>query len=114
LGATQIRVIDSGGHTLGYVVYHFEDDSLLFVGDTLFPLGCGRIFEGTAEQMWSSLSRIAALPPWTRVYSAHEYALDNARFAKSVDNSEPVRRRIGQVIALRARGEATVPTTIGV
>jgi hydroxyacylglutathione hydrolase len=113
LGETRIVVIDSGGHTLGHIVYHLVDDGMLFAGDTLFPMGCGRIFEGTPEQMWASLSRIAALPPETVVYSAHEYTLGNARFALSVDDSEAVADRAADVAAARERGEPTVPTTIG-
>ena len=112
LGNAKVRVIDSGGHTLGHIVYHMPASGLLFAGDTLFPMGCGRIFEGTAEQMWNSLSRLAELPPETIVYSAHEYTLGNALFAGSVDGSENVVARIADVKAKRERGEWTVPTTI--
>lgn len=112
LGETALTVIDSGGHTLGHIVYHATDDGLLFAGDTLFPMGCGRLFEGTPEQMWASLSRIAALPGETTVYSAHEYTLGNARFALTVDDSILVAERAVRVAAARGRGEWTVPTTI--
>jgi hydroxyacylglutathione hydrolase len=113
LGETPLDVIDSGGHTLGHIVYHAPADGLLFAGDTLFPMGCGRLFEGTPEQMWDSLSRLVALPPQTIVYSAHEYTLANARFALSVDPDEAVAARAAAVAAAREAGLWTVPTTIG-
>lgn len=112
LGDTRFEVIASGGHTLGHIVYHSAQAGIAFVGDTLFPMGCGRLFEGTAAQMWDSLSRIAALPPETVVYSAHEYTLANARFALSVDKDAAVVARAAAVAEARSRGEATVPTTI--
>lgn len=112
LGATRFEVIDTGGHTLGHIVYYSAGAGIAFVGDTLFPMGCGRLFEGTADQMWSSLSRLAALPPETIVYSAHEYTLANARFAMSVDTDPAVSARAAAVAAARQRGEPTVPTTI--
>ncbi|MET0250208.1 MAG: hydroxyacylglutathione hydrolase [Sphingobium sp.] len=113
LGETEIEVMASGGHTLGHIVYHLPEPGLLFAGDTLFPMGCGRLFEGTAAQMWDSLSRIAALPRETVVYSAHEYTLANATFALSVDDSPVVAKRAAEVAQARARSEWTVPTTIG-
>lgn len=113
LGGTPLDVIDSGGHTLGHIVYHAPVDGLLFAGDTLFPMGCGRLFEGSPEQMWDSLSRLAALPPETIVYSAHEYTLANARFALSVDPGEAVAARAAEVATAREAGLWTVPTTIG-
>ncbi|MDX9997188.1 MAG: hydroxyacylglutathione hydrolase [Phenylobacterium sp.] len=113
LGATRFRVLESGGHTLGHVAYYDEADKVAFVGDTLFALGCGRIFEGTAEQMWASLQRLAALPDDTVVYCAHEYTASNARFALSVDKAPALKQRAEQIFATRERGEPTVPTTIG-
>lgn len=112
LGETRFEVIDSGGHTLGHVAYHDAADAIAFVGDTLFALGCGRLFEGTAEQMWSSLSRVAGLPDATTVYCAHEYTASNARFALSVDDDPALQARAAAVFAARERGEPTVPTTI--
>lgn len=112
LGETRFEVIETGGHTLGHIVYYSAQAGVAFVGDTLFPMGCGRLFEGTPDQMWASLSRIAALPPETVVYSAHEYTLANARFALSVDKGEAVAARAEAVADARSRGEATVPTTI--
>ena len=113
LGETRFEVLESGGHTLGHIAYYDADDRTAFVGDTLFALGCGRLFEGTPEQMWDSLQRLASLPDDTRVYCAHEYTASNARFALSVDDSDALRDRAEAVFAARERGEPTVPTTIG-
>lgn len=113
LGDTVLRVLDTQGHTNGHVSYHDAEDALVFVGDTLFALGCGRLFEGDAQTMWTSLSKLAALPDDTLVYCAHEYTASNARFALSLDDDPVVARRCDEVFALRARGEPTVPTTIG-
>jgi hydroxyacylglutathione hydrolase len=112
LGETRFEVIDTGGHTLGHITYFDAEDQIAFVGDTLFALGCGRLFEGTAEQMWTSLSRLAALPEETAVYCAHEYTASNARFALSVDDNPLLKIRAEEVFAARERGEPTVPTTI--
>ena len=112
LGQSQFSVIDTGGHTLGHVTYYDAADGIAFVGDTLFALGCGRLFEGTAEQMWASLSRLAALPGDTAVYCAHEYTASNARFALSIDQDPVLKTRAEAVFAARERGEPTVPTTI--
>src|SRR5579862_8716424 len=112
LGETQFQVIDTGGHTLGHITYFDAADQIAFVGDTLFALGCGRLFEGTPEQMWASLSRLAALPDDTAVYCAHEYTASNARFALSVDDNPLLKVRADEIFAARERGEPTVPTTI--
>lgn len=114
LGETTFQVIESGGHTLGHIAFFDAADRVAFVGDTLFALGCGRLFEGTPEQMWDSLQRLAALPDDTRVYCAHEYTASNARFALSVDDSAALKARAEAIFAARERGEWTVPTTIGV
>lgn len=113
LGDTRFEVLDTGGHTLGHVCYYSRVDGTIFVGDTLFPLGCGRVFEGTPQQMWASLSRLAALPDDTVAYSAHEYTLSNARFAQTVDQSEALMQRIALIEEMRFQGLPTVPTTIG-
>lgn len=114
LGQTRFDVIGAPGHTLGHVVYHDAGDGLVFVGDTLFPMGCGRLFEGTAQQMWSTLRRLADLPSETCVFAAHEYAVANARFAVSIDDDRVVRARADALFAARERGEPTIPTTMGV
>ena len=113
LGETRFEVIESGGHTLGHIAYFDAADRIAFVGDTLFALGCGRLFEGDPAQMWASLSRLAALPDETRVYCAHEYTASNARFALSVDDDPALKARAAEIFAKRERGEPTVPTTIG-
>ena len=112
LGETRFAVLETGGHTLGHISYFDAADHVAFVGDTLFALGCGRLFEGTAQQMWTSLQKLAALPDDTRVYCAHEYTASNARFALSVDDSPALKSRADAVFAARERGEPTVPTTI--
>ncbi len=113
LGDTRFDVIETGGHTLGHVSLHAPDAATVFTGDALFSMGCGRMFEGTPEQMWAGLERLAALPDDTVVWSAHEYTAANARFALSVDPDPAVKRRAEEVFAARERGEATVPSTLG-
>ena len=114
VGTLRAMVIDVGGHTLGHIAYHLPDEELAFVGDALFALGCGRMFEGTPEQMWAGLERLRALPDQTTIYCAHEYTLANARFALSVDPENPDLRAYAQEVkAKREAGEWTVPTNIG-
>lgn len=106
-------VFDVPGHTRGHIAYWFADDRALFCGDTLFAMGCGRLFEGTPAQMWRSLGKLKVLPGDTRVFCAHEYTQSNARFALTVDGGNPdLVARAAEVDALRARGVATVPSTI--
>lgn len=113
LGASKAIVRDTPGHTLGHIIYHFADDGAAFVGDTIFAMGCGRLFEGTPAQMWDSLSKIAAMPAGTKLYCAHEYTKANAAFALSVDPAnDDLKRRAAEVDALRARNVPTVPTTV--
>lgn len=113
-GSHRARVLDVPGHTRGHIAYHFADDGVAFVGDTLFALGCGRLFEGTADQMWTSLQKLMALPDETVVYCAHEYTQANARFAVTVEpQNADLAARVKEIDAKRARGEPTVPTTIG-
>jgi hydroxyacylglutathione hydrolase len=113
LGGIEAEVLEVPAHTAGHIAYHLPTENVVFVGDTLFAMGCGRLFEGTAEQMHANLSRLAALPPETRVYCAHEYTLSNARFAVTVEpDNDALARRLAEVEAARAAGEATVPTTI--
>ncbi len=113
LGASRAVVRDTPGHTLGHIIYHFVDDAAAFVGDTIFALGCGRLFEGTPQQMWSSLSKIVVMPPATRLYCAHEYTQSNARFALTVDpENASLIARAAAIAAARARDEPTVPSTV--
>lgn len=114
LGAARARVIDVPGHTRGHIAYSFDEEHVAFVGDTLFALGCGRLFEGTAQQMWASLGKLMELPDDTVVYCAHEYTQSNARFALTVEpDNAALAIRAKEIDEKRARGEWTVPTTIG-
>jgi hydroxyacylglutathione hydrolase len=107
------RVIDVPGHTAGHISFIFDDERIAFVGDTLFAMGCGRLFEGTPDQMYGSLQRLTALPPETRLYCAHEYTLSNARFAAHAAPGEPaIAARLAEIEQRRARGEITVPTSV--
>lgn len=113
-GKAQATVFFVPGHTRGHIAYWFKDSAALFSGDTLFSIGCGRLFEGTPQQMWTSLSRLRALPPQTQVYCAHEYTESNLRFAVSVDpNNAALRKREAEVRALRSVGKFSVPSTLG-
>ena len=113
LGESVAQVIDTPGHTAGHIIYYFAEDGAAFVGDTIFAMGCGRLFEGTPDQMHRSLSKVAALPPETRLYCAHEYTQANAVFALTVDpHNDALKTRAREVDALRAQGEPTVPTTL--
>lgn len=113
-GNHRAHIFDVSGHTIGHIAYYFETDAMLFSGDALFALGCGRLFEGTPDQMWSSLKKLRALPDDTVVYCAHEYTQANARFALTVEpqNSDLV-ARAKEIDLLRADGKPTVPSTIG-
>ncbi len=112
-GGHAAQVIETPGHTLGHIAYYFAQDEVVFVGDTLFALGCGRVFEGTYEQMWDSLQKLMALPPETTVYCGHEYTQANANFALTIepDNADLV-ARASDIADKRSRGEPTVPTTL--
>lgn len=113
LGETALEVTDTPGHTLGHIVYRDAAGGQAFVGDTLFALGCGRLFEGTPDQMWDSLQKLAAWPDETTVWCAHEYTAANARFALSLDDRSEMAARAAEVFAARDRGQPTAPTTIG-
>lgn len=112
-GSTACEVLDVPGHTAHHVAYHFADDRALFPGDTLFSLGCGRLFGGTAQQMWDSLKKLRALPAHTKVYCAHEYTNANADFALSVDpDNADLQHRADEVVKLREAGRPTVPSLL--
>jgi hydroxyacylglutathione hydrolase len=114
-GASKAMVYDTPGHTSGHIIFHFAEDGAAFVGDTIFAMGCGRLFEGTAEQMWASLSKIAALPAQTKLYCAHEYTQANAAFALSVDPANAqLKTRAREVDRLRAAGTPTIPTDVAI
>jgi hydroxyacylglutathione hydrolase len=113
LGSVEAEVIDVPAHTAGHIAYHLPSEQVAFVGDTLFAMGCGRLFEGTAEQMFANMQRLAALPGETQVYCAHEYTLSNGRYARVAEpDNAAIAQRMAEVEAARQRGEATVPTTI--
>ena len=113
LGGVRAMVLDVPAHTAGHIAYHFESEQVAFVGDTLFAMGCGRLFEGTAAQMFDNMRTLEALGDATAIYCAHEYTLSNARFAVTVEpDNAALQQRVLDVVAARERGEATVPTTI--
>ncbi len=107
------EVMATPGHTLGHISFYFPGAQALFCGDTLFSLGCGRLLEGTAAQMFTSLARFKALPPVTKIYCGHEYTEANGRFALTVEpNNQALAARIQQVAALRAKGLPTLPALL--
>lgn len=113
IGGASATIWSVPGHTAGHIAFHFEDRAVIFTGDTLFAMGCGRLFEGTAEQMHGNMRRFAALPGDTRVYCGHEYTLSNARFAAVAEpDNAAIAERLVEVTAMREQGEPTIPTTI--
>jgi hydroxyacylglutathione hydrolase len=113
-GAAKLRVIEVPGHTLGHIAYYIADGGILLPGDTLFSLGCGRLFEGTPAQMFASLAKFADLPDATLVCSAHEYTASNAKFALTVEpDNEALLARAAEVAALREKGLPSLPVTLG-
>ena len=114
LGGQAARVLEVPAHTSGHIAFHFADERVLFAGDTLFAMGCGRLFEGTADQMFANMVRLRELPPETQVYCAHEYTQSNGRYARVAEpGNAAIAQRMEEVDRLRAAGEPTVPTTIG-
>ena len=108
------NVIETPGHTLGHIVYWFHADNLVFAADTLFSVGCGRVIEGTMDQMWGSMLKMCDLPDETKVFCGHEYTAANIKFALSVDKDNPaLEMRAEQAAKQIAAGEPTIPTTIG-
>tara|TARA_B100000678_G_scaffold281461_1_gene279333 strand:+ start:688 stop:1443 length:756 start_codon:yes stop_codon:yes gene_type:complete len=113
LGAHEARVIDVSGHTNGHIAFHLAGDGIAFVGDSVFALGCGRMFEGQPQQFWDSLERIKALPPETTLYCAHEYTAANAKFALHADPENAALKAYAEAVdAARAKDEPTVPTVL--
>ncbi len=114
VGQARARVMLTPGHTAGHAVYWFADDHVAFTGDTLFSMGCGRLFEGTPARMWESLSRLRQLPEETWIYCAHEYTAKNGRFAQAVMGDSPaLKARLAQVADRRARHQPTLPVDLG-
>jgi hydroxyacylglutathione hydrolase len=113
IGDIEAKIIETPGHTAGHIVYVFEEDQIAFCGDTLFALGCGRVFETPLSVMWNSLVKLAGLPGETQVYCGHEYTESNARFSLTIEpENEELQARAKAIAALRAAGKPTVPTTI--
>jgi hydroxyacylglutathione hydrolase len=113
IGSLKAKVIETPGHTLGHIAYHFEEDDIAFCGDTLFSLGCGRVFETPHAVMWSSLVKLAALPGETQLYCGHEYTHANGRFAMTIEPDNPILEgRVEEVARLRAAGRPTLPTSV--
>jgi hydroxyacylglutathione hydrolase len=113
LGAHVATVWEVPAHTAGHIAFYLPDDAAIFIGDTLFAMGCGRLFEGTAAQMFANMQRLAKLPPETRAYCAHEYTQSNGRYALTAEpDNDAIKARVAEVDAARTVGEATVPTTI--
>lgn len=113
LGNHKANIIATPGHTRAHIIYHFAEDNILFCGDTLFVMGCGRLFEGTAEQLWHSFQKLKALPKATLVYCTHEYTQTNGRFALTVEpDNQCLQQRMIEVNRLRTNNQPTVPTTI--
>jgi hydroxyacylglutathione hydrolase len=113
-GSHVARILEIPAHTRGHIAFAFESDSAVFTGDTLFAMGCGRLFEGTPDMMWSSLSKLMRLADDTRVYCGHEYTLSNGRFALTLEpGNADLRARMKEVEASRAKGAPTIPSTIG-
>jgi len=112
-GGEQVDVISTPGHTLGMINFHFTKSGVVFTGDTLFALGCGRIFEGTPEMMWTSMQRLMQLPKETTIYCGHEYTQANANFALTVDpDNAELQVRAKEIAALHSEGKPTLPTTL--
>lgn len=113
-GSVKTNVLDVGGHTLGHIAFYFPDENKVFCGDALFALGCGKMFEGTPDQFWTSLKGLRELPDETTMYCAHEYTAGNAKFAASVEpGNADLMKRFEQIMEQRSRGEPTVPTQLG-
>lgn len=114
-GNFDVKVSETPGHTAGHIIYHVPEAEAAFVGDTLFAMGCGRVIEGTMEQMWGAVEKVAKLPPETALYCGHEYTVANAEFAMSVEpGNVALQKRQAEVKALRAQGKPTLPTTVAV
>jgi len=113
LGDAEAEILFIPGHTKGHIAFHFRGERALFCGDTLFSLGCGRMFEGTAPMMWASLDKLRRLPAETRVFCGHEYTAANARFAVSIDpDNQALRLREREIAELRAQNRPTIPSTM--
>ena len=113
IGSDPVHIMDVSGHTVGHIAFHLPASNAVFTADSLMALGCGRLFEGTPDQMWISLMKLAALPDETVVYSGHEYTQSNGRFAETIEPGNPdLQARIAEIAAARAEGRPTVPSSL--
>jgi hydroxyacylglutathione hydrolase len=114
-GTFEVKVFDTPGHTSGHISYWLPEVGVAFVGDTLFAMGCGRVFEGTMQQMWESIEKLAKLPPDTMLYCGHEYTMSNAQFALTIEpGNQKLQARVKEVERLRAANKPTLPTRLAV
>ncbi|MGI9425297.1 MAG: hydroxyacylglutathione hydrolase [Hyphomicrobiaceae bacterium] len=112
-GNFELKVFDTPGHTAGHIIYWVPEANVAFVGDTLFAMGCGRVIEGTMDQMWTSVEKVAKLPPETMLYCGHEYTIANGKFALTVEpDNAALQARMKQTEELRAQGKPTLPTKL--
>jgi hydroxyacylglutathione hydrolase len=113
-GSYTARILEIPAHTRAHIAFVFADEDIAFTGDTLFAMGCGRLFEGTPQMMWSSLSKLMRLPDAMRIYCGHEYTLSNGRFALTVEPNNPaLQARVREVESVRAQSQPTIPSTMG-
>lgn len=113
-GGEKIEIIDTPGHTMGHICFYFPDSGIVFTGDTLFLMSTGRLFEGTADHIWGSLEKLAALPDETKVYCGHEYTVSNAKFCLTIEpDNEDLQKRYEAMKELRRKKQPTMPGTIG-
>ena len=114
IGNLLARVLETPGHTLDHVAYVFDTEKIVFTGDTLFSIGCGRVFEGTYPMMWDSLLKLRALPDDFRLYCGHEYTASNINFALAIEpDNEALQARAAEVAKLRAENQPTIPALLG-
>ncbi len=112
-GSSEVKVLETPGHTSGHISYWIPSENVAFVGDTVFAMGCGRVIEGTPEMMWNSLQKVAKLPPATELYCGHEYTVSNAKFALTIEpENKALQARAAEAEKLRAAGKATLPTRL--
>lgn len=112
-GGEQVEIIETPGHTMGHICFHFPQSGVLMSADTLFSMGCGRLFEGTPQDMWASLQKILSLPDETQIYCGHEYTLSNGEFCEKIEpENAAIKARMKEVRALLERGEATLPVSL--
>ena len=108
-----IEIINVPGHTSECIAFYIKNENMIFTGDSIFSLGCGRLFEGSPQQMWNSICKIKKLPNNTKIYCGHEYTMSNAKFIQSINNNTQIKLKINEIEDLRAKDIPTIPTTVG-